>query len=58
MATYYLVFFFIPLFPLARYRVIPKGGGYRFLGKGTLRPFDKWHIVISIGLIALLFLEG
>lgn len=58
MATYYLVFFFIPLFPLARYRVIPTGGGYRFLGKGPLRTFDKWHIAITIGLIALMFLKG
>ncbi|WP_150112408.1 hypothetical protein [Ferrovum myxofaciens] len=58
MATYYLVFFFVPVLPLARYRVIPTGGGYRFLGKGVLRPFDKWHIAISIGLIVLMFLKG
>ena len=58
MATHYLVFFFIPLFPLARYRVIRAGGGYRFLGKGPLRTFDKWHIAITIVLIALMFLKG
>ena len=58
MATHYLVFFFVPVLPLARYRVIPTGGGYRFLGKGALRPFDKWHIAISIGLIVLMFLKG
>ena len=58
MATYYLVFFFVPVLPLARYRVIPTGGGYRFLGKGPLRVFDKWHIAISLGLIALMFLKG
>ncbi len=58
MATYYLVFFFIPVLPLARYRVIPTGGGYRFLGKGPLRVFDKWHIAISLGLIVLMFLKG
>lgn len=58
MATYYLVFFFVPVLPLARYRVIPTGGGYRFLGKGALRPFDKWHIAVSIGLIVLMFLKG
>ncbi len=51
MATYYFVFFFVPIFPIARYRVIPTGGGYRFLGKGSLRSFDKWHIAISLGLI-------
>ena len=56
MATYYLVFFFIPVLPLARYRVIPTGGGYRFIGKGWLRAFDKWHIAISLGLIALMFI--
>lgn len=58
MATYYLVFFAIPIFPIARYRVIPTGGGYRFLGKGKLRTFDKWHIAISIGLIVILFVSG
>ncbi len=58
MATYYLVFFFVPVLPLARYRVIPTGTGYRFLGKGALRPFDMWHIAISIGLIVLMFLKG
>jgi hypothetical protein len=58
MATYYFVFFFIPIFPIARYRVIPTGGGYRFLGKGPLRTFDKWHIAISLGLIALMFFKG
>ena len=50
--------FFIPIFPIARYRVIPTGGGYRFLGKGPLRTFDKWHIAISLGLIALMFFKG
>lgn len=58
MATYYLVFLFIPVFPLARYRVISSGNSYRFLGQGTLRTFDKWHIAISLGLIALMFLKG
>jgi len=58
MATYYFVFFAIPIFPIARYRVIPTGGGYRFLGKGKLRTFDKWHIAISIGLIVLMFASG
>lgn len=58
MATYYFVFFAIPIFPIARYRVIPTGGGYRFLGKGKLRAFDKWHIAISLGLIAFLILKG
>ena len=58
MATYYMVFFFVPVLPLARYRVIPTESGYRFLGKGPLRVFDKWHIAISLGLVALMFLKG
>jgi hypothetical protein len=56
MATYYFVVLAIPIFPIARYRVIPTGGGYRFLGKGKLRTFDKWHIAVSLGLIALMFI--
>lgn len=56
MATYYFVLLFIPIFPISRYRVISSGGnGYRFLGKGPLRTFDKWHIAISIGIIVWLF---
>lgn len=58
MATYYFVFLAIPVFPIARYRVIPTRGGYRFLGKGPLRTFDKWHIAISLGFIALMFFKG
>lgn len=55
MATYYFVFFFIPIFPIARYRIILENGGYRFLGKGPLRTLDKWHIAGSIILILWLF---
>jgi hypothetical protein len=58
MATYYFAVLFIPIFPIARYRVIPTGAGYRFLGKGPLRPFDKWHLAVSIGLIVLMFMNG
>jgi hypothetical protein len=58
MATYYFVLFFIPIFPICRYRVISSGGNsYRFLGKGPLRTFDKWHIAISVGLIIWMFLH-
>ncbi|WP_153950322.1 hypothetical protein [Cupriavidus sp. U2] len=57
MATYYFVVLFVPLFPLARYRVIPSPGGYRFLGKGKLRGFDQAHIAVSIILI-LIFLSN
>lgn len=57
LSTHYFVFFAIPIFPLSRYRVIPTGNGYRFLGKAPLRTFDKWHIAISLGLIALMFIS-
>lgn len=52
LATYYFVLFAIPVFPICRYRVISTGGGYRFLGKAPLRTFDKWHLFVSLGLIA------
>lgn len=51
LATYYFVFFGIPIFPICRYRVASTGTGYRFFGKAPLRSFDKWHLAISIGLI-------
>lgn len=57
MATYYFMVLFVPVFPLARYRVIPTAGGYRFVGKGKLRGFDKAHCAISIVLI-LIFLSN
>lgn len=57
LSTYYFVFFAIPIFPISRYRVIPTGNGYRFLGKAPLRTFDKWHLAISVGLIAWMFLS-
>lgn len=56
LSTYYFVFFTIPIFPICRYRVISTSGGYRFLGKAPLRIFDKWHIAVSLGLIALMFI--
>lgn len=58
MATYYFVFLAIPVFPIARYRVIPIGGGYRFLGKAKLRTFDKWHLGISLAVIGWMFLAA
>lgn len=56
MATYYFVFLFVPIFPICRYRVINSGGNsYRFLGKGPLRTFDKWHIAVSVFIILFMF---
>ena len=57
LSTYYFVFLAIPIFPISRYRVIPTGNGYRFLGKAPLRTFDKWHIAISLGLIAWMIIN-
>ena len=56
LSTYYFVFFFIPIFPICRYRVTSSGDSYRFFGKAPLRSLDKWHLAISIGLIILFFI--
>ena len=58
MATYYFVVLAIPIFPIARYRVIPIANGYRFLGKGQLRTIDKWHLGISLALIGWVVLAA
>jgi hypothetical protein len=57
LSTYYFVFFAIPIFPITRYRVIPAGNGYRFLGKASLRTLDKLHIAISLGAIAWMLIS-
>ena len=51
IATYYFVLIFVPIFPLCRYRVTSSGNNYRFLGKGKLRTFDKFHWAISLAII-------
>jgi hypothetical protein len=48
VATYYFVVLFIPIFPVARYRVSKEGSQYRFFGKLPLRKGDRWHVAISI----------
>jgi len=54
--TRYFVFLMIPIFPLGRYRVIDAGSdSYRFLGKVPFRTFDKWHLCISILILAYMF---
>ena len=55
LTTYYFVFIFVPIFPLARYRISRRGDGYTFFGQAPLRSFDKWHLAVSIGLIVWLF---
>ena len=57
LSTYYFIFFFIPIFPICRYRIIKSEGGYRFLGKSRLRKLDIWHIVISLALISWVVLS-
>ena len=53
LSTYYFTILFIPVLPICRYRVIPIENGYRFLAKAPLRAFDKWHLFISLALMAL-----
>jgi hypothetical protein len=54
--TRYFVFLMIPIFPLGRYRVIDAGDNcYRFIGKVPFRTFDKWHLCISILILAYMF---
>jgi hypothetical protein len=54
--TYYFVALFLPLFPIARYRVINQGGRrYSFLGKLPLRKADRWHLGIVATVSAVLF---
>jgi hypothetical protein len=59
MTTHYFICLFVPVFPVGRYRVVDEGSNvYNFLGKGKLRAFDKIHLAIVAGLIALLFFKG
>jgi hypothetical protein len=55
VATYYFVFLFIPILPIARYRVIRTDRNlYRFLGKLPLRTLHRWHLGIAAALLATL----
>ena len=56
MTTYYFTVLGIPIFPLRRYRVVSSANRYSFLGGEPLRTGDKWHLGISIALIAILIL--
>ena len=55
MTTHYVVVLFVPVFPVARYRVISDGDStYRFVGKGRFRMFEKVHMALAaLGLLAL-----
>jgi len=58
VTTHYFVALFIPLFPLARYRVVNSGKGYRFLGKLPLRKWDRWHLGIAAAILTLIMITG
>ena len=58
ISTYYFVFFFIPILPICRYRVIQSNGIYHFLGKAPLRDFDKWHLGIVLTIITVFTLNA
>jgi len=57
LTTYFLVALFVPVLPIARYRVVDLGGDrYRFLGRAPLRGRDLLCIGIWPTAIALLCL--
>jgi hypothetical protein len=56
IATYFFVFFSIPIFPIRRYRVCSLAGGYRFFGSLPLSVANKWHLFISLGFLACLII--
>jgi hypothetical protein len=52
MTTHYVVALFIPLLPIARYRVVRlQGDRYEFLGRGKLRGVDILHILVFAALV-------
>ena len=56
--TYYLVALFVPILPIARYRVIQEGKQYRFLGKLPFRKIERWHFGIAAAAIVVLIIMG
>jgi len=49
LTTLYFIFLAIPIFPIARYRVIAsEGNSYRFLGKAPLRRIDVVHRLVVL----------
>ena len=62
--THYFVAFFLPIFPVGRYRVRYNSGGhvstwgYQFLGKLPFRKADRWHLGIVLSGIAAMILYG
>lgn len=59
IATLYFTFFFIPIFPIAAYRVIDAGGGsYRFLGKAPLGRGSIWYPLVVPAIVLLIWILG
>jgi hypothetical protein len=57
ITTHYFVFVFIPLFALARYRVIePESGRYQILAKYPLTKANKWHSAVAAAVALALVL--
>lgn len=57
LATYYLTCFWIPVFPLARYRIINAGeSSYRFLGQAPMERSDQIHRLITVVAFVWFFL--
>lgn len=49
----YFVIFFIPIFPIRRYRVIRDGNSYRFLGQLPFRKSEKYHVATIAGIFLI-----
>jgi hypothetical protein len=57
--TLYFVFFFIPIIPLARYRLEETNQGYRFFAKLKLHRYQQiWQWVAPIGIILLIIISS
>ena len=55
VATLYFVVLFIPVFPLACYRVIDQGGGsWSFIGKVPFSSKEKNHMLIAAAVVAFI----
>ncbi|HET9064844.1 MAG TPA: DnaJ domain-containing protein [Gemmatimonadales bacterium] len=57
-ATLFFTVLFVPVFPIACYRVIETGSGqWRFLGKMPWSKFEKWYAsVVTLGVISLVMM--
>ncbi len=57
VATLYFVILMVPIFPIARYRVIEQPGRrFQFLGQQPFRPMDRWWLGLALATTVLLVL--